>query len=154
MKIYKLELRRRLCRVKEAEGLYNKLITDPVEISSLAGRLLKGEAQEVFLGFYFNTHNRIIGYTEIGRGGFDACPVDPKVLFSSALLAGATAIILVHNHPSSGNPVPSPDDIALTERVDRGSKLLGMVLMDHLVIGDDGSYVSLAERGLIPKEDI
>ena len=57
------------------------------------------------------------------------------------------SIVLVHNHPS-GDPEPSEDDVALTEQVQEGAKLLDLCLMDHLIIGDQ-TYYSFKERGLI-----
>lgn len=146
--IYKMELRRRPCRLKEAKELYSTCIKQPLDIEKLARRLLKDEAQEVVLAFFLDNLNKVLGYFEAARGGFDACPIDPRVIFSSALIAGAAGIILVHNHPS-GNPTPSHEDLSLTERVHDGSSLLGLALLDHLILGRRKKYVSLAERGLL-----
>jgi DNA repair protein RadC len=67
-------------------------------------------------------------------------------LFKMAIRSNAAAIVVVHNHPS-GDPEPSPDDIALTRAVVQAGKLLDVEVLDHLVIGR-GRYVSLKERGL------
>ena len=67
-------------------------------------------------------------------------------LFNPAIRSNAAAILVVHNHPS-GDPTPSPDDIAITRAVVEAGKLLDIDVLDHLIIGR-GRFVSLKERGL------
>ena len=67
-------------------------------------------------------------------------------LFKGAVRTNASAIIVVHNHPS-GDPTPSPDDVAVTRAIVQAGKLLDVDVLDHLVIGQ-GKWVSLKERGL------
>jgi DNA repair protein RadC len=67
-------------------------------------------------------------------------------LFKDAIRTNASAIIVVHNHPS-GDPTPSPDDVAVTRAIVQAGKLLDMEVLDHMVIGL-GKWVSLKERGL------
>ncbi|MPM27171.1 hypothetical protein SDC9_73681 [bioreactor metagenome] len=67
-------------------------------------------------------------------------------LFRSAIQKNAASIILAHNHPS-GDPTPSPEDIALTRSVIQAGKLLDIELLDHIVIGN-ARYVSIKEKGL------
>jgi DNA repair protein RadC len=64
-----------------------------------------------------------------------------------AITFSAASIALVHNHPS-GDPEPSPEDIATTKRLAEAGKILGITLLDHVVIGD-GQWVSLKQRGLM-----
>jgi DNA repair protein RadC len=87
----------------------------------------------------------VIAYHEVSRGTLDATLVHPREVFKAALLANAATIVLAHNHPS-GNPAPSPDDMALTRRLIDAGRLLGVDVLDHIVIGD-GRYVSFRERG-------
>ncbi|MQA30046.1 MAG: hypothetical protein GEU82_09440 [Luteitalea sp.] len=68
-----------------------------------------------------------------------------RTLHSTALLANAATIVLAHNHPS-GDPAPSPDDMALTRRLIDARRWLGVDVLDHIVVGD-GRYVSFRERG-------
>jgi DNA repair protein RadC len=75
----------------------------------------------------------------------NSCPVDPREVFAAAIAARATAIVLVHNHPS-GDPEPSAVDFALTAQLAEGGRILAIRVLDHVVIGD-GSFVSLLERG-------
>jgi DNA repair protein RadC len=67
-------------------------------------------------------------------------------LFKEAIRRNAAAVILIHNHPS-GDPTPSPDDVAVTRAIVEVGKLLDIEVLDHLVIGA-GRYISLKERGL------
>jgi DNA repair protein RadC len=69
-------------------------------------------------------------------------------VFSPAVRRGAAAVIVAHNHPS-GDPDPSEEDILLTERLLESSRILGIRLVDHVIIGS-GRYVSLRDEGLIP----
>lgn len=142
--IYKLELKKKPCLLKEARELYETPIRNPTQALALIRRLLENEAQEVFLVLHINTANCIIGYTEVARGGVDLCQVDPRIVFSASLLAGASAILLAHNHPSD-KVVPSEDDLKLTARIASIAKLLGLTLLDHLVVGRK-EFTSIAER--------
>lgn len=83
----------------------------------------------------------------VAQGGGARCNVEPAVLVRPALLAGAQAILLAHNHPS-GDPEPSPEDEILTRMVQEVCSLLGLRLLDHIVVGGSG-YVSMADRGVM-----
>jgi DNA repair protein RadC len=75
--------------------------------------------------------------------------VHPREVFKPAILAGCCAALLIcHNHPS-GDPDPSAEDIALTRRLMSAGQLLGIEILDHLVIGEAGRFVSLRERGIL-----
>ena len=79
-------------------------------------------------------------------GGIASVPVEPRTIFTAALLANAAAVIVAHNHPS-GDPEPSTQDITLTRRLLAAGDLLGIPVLDHLVIGD-GCWSGL--RGRLP----
>lgn len=87
---------------------------------------------------------------EAHRGGIDSSIVDPRVVFQSAMLMGGSSIIMAHNHPS-GDPTPSPEDVALTERLVRAATFLGVRFLDHVIIGRDG-YFSFLDAGLLTGE--
>jgi DNA repair protein RadC len=72
--------------------------------------------------------------------------VDAKVLYRDAILLGAAAIIVGHNHPS-GDPTPSREDLRLTADLVKAGELLGIKVHDHLILGGPGRSASLAERG-------
>jgi DNA repair protein RadC len=108
---------------------------------------LARNTQEEFWVLACDTKNRVTSESMITRGTLDASFVHPRDVFAFAILANAASIILVHNHPS-GDPEPSPEDIALTRRMADGAHLLGIPVLDHLIIGA-ATYVSLAERGVV-----
>jgi DNA repair protein RadC len=83
---------------------------------------------------------------ELYRGSVSSAQVRVGEVFREAVRKNASALIAIHNHPS-GDPTPSPDDVALTRAIVQAGKLLDVDVLDHLVIGQ-GRWVSLKERGL------
>ncbi len=122
-----------------------RTLSTPATSAAALTALLQDEPGEVFAILCLSTKHRVIAYHEVSRGTLDATLVHPREVFKAALLANAAAIILTHNHPS-GDPAPSPDDMALTRRLVDAGKLIGTDVVDHIVIGD-GCYVSFRERG-------
>ncbi len=74
--------------------------------------------------------------------------VHPREVFRLAVNRGVASIIAGHNHPS-GDPAPSRDDIAVTERLKKAGEILGIAVLDHVIIGNDGQYASLKEKGIL-----
>ncbi|MET4102634.1 DNA repair protein RadC [Roseovarius sp. MBR-78] len=91
-------------------------------------------ATEQFRVFYLDRKNMLIADEESARGTVDHVPVYPREVVKRALLLDASALILVHNHPS-GDPTPSQADITMTAEVQRAAEALGLVLHDHVIIG-------------------
>ena len=83
----------------------------------------------------------------ISRGGVSGTVVDLKLVFGTAMKAGASNIILSHNHPS-GNLRPSPEDIQLTKKIVSAGNILDIKIFDHLIITNEG-YYSFAEEGML-----
>ncbi len=102
------------------------------------------ELQEEFKVLLLNRNNQVLGIYSLSKGGVSGTIVDSKLLFSVALKANASGIILSHNHPS-GNTNPSEVDKAITNKTKEASKLLDIQLLDHLVITKD-SYYSFADN--------
>lgn len=96
---------------------------------------------------YLNARNQLILDHELGDGTVDEAAIYPREVIRRGLDIGATALILVHNHPS-GNPEPSRADIQITHRIAEAGRLLGITLHDHVIIGREG-HVSLRAKGLI-----
>lgn len=96
---------------------------------------------------YLNHQNMLIHDEHAGDGSVDEAGVYPREVIRRALDLGATALILVHNHPS-GSPEPSRADIQITNRIAEAGRLLGIVVHDHVIIGREG-HVSLKAKGLI-----
>ncbi|MFI5137450.1 MAG: DNA repair protein RadC [Sphingobacteriales bacterium] len=89
---------------------------------------------------------KVLGKELLSRGGLSETVVDPKIIFGMALQHQATGVIMVHNHPS-GNLKPSQNDINLTKRIGDAGKIMGINILDHLIISDEGFY-SFADEGL------
>ena len=96
---------------------------------------------------YLNAQNRLIHDEHVGDGSIDEAAIHPREVIRRALERGATALILVHNHPS-GSPEPSRADIQITQRIAEAGRLLGITVHDHVIIGREG-HVSLKAKGLI-----
>jgi DNA repair protein RadC len=99
--------------------------------------------REVFVALLLDARHRLQGEIRVSEGTLTTTLVHPREVFAPALRAGAAAVILVHNHPS-GDPTPSAEDAALTERLRQVGDVLGIRVLDHVVIGQ-GRWVSLAE---------
>lgn len=96
---------------------------------------------------YLNSKNMLILDDLVGDGSIDEAAIHPREVIRRALDIGATALILVHNHPS-GSPQPSRADIDVTNRIAEAGRLLGISVHDHVIIGREG-HVSLRAKGLI-----
>ena len=102
--------------------------------------------QEVFLVVGLNTRNQTVRETTVARGSINECVVHPREVFRPLIAEAAAKVILVHNHPS-GDPTPSPEDVALTRRLAEAGRLLGISVVDHVIIARN-SYASLRDLGL------
>lgn len=139
-----LELGRRMSRSCLEVALQ---IRRPQDAADLLMESMRYYDKEHFICLFLNTKNRIIAQETITIGILDASLVHPREVFKAALKCGSASIICAHNHPS-GDPTPSPEDVALTRRLVEAGDIVGIELLDHLVIGDN-QYVSLKERGLM-----
>ena len=118
-------------------------LSNPSDTAASLIALLQDEPSEVFAILCLSTKHRVIAYHEVSRGTLDSVLVHPREVFKAALLANAAAIIATHVHPS-GDPTPSPDDLAITRRLAAAGEILGVPLLDHIIIGD-GRYYSFKE---------
>ena len=96
---------------------------------------------------YLDSKNRLVKDEHISEGTIDEATVHPREVIHHALDCGASALILVHNHPS-GSPEPSKADIQLTHRIAEAGRLVGITVHDHVIVGREG-HVSLRAKGLI-----
>jgi len=103
--------------------------------------------QEVMRTLLLDTKNRVLGMPTIYRGSLHTTVIRINELFREAVRQNCAAIIVAHNHPS-GDPTPSPEDIAVTREIVQAGKILDIDVLDHVVIGAGQKYVSLKERGL------
>jgi len=108
----------------------------------------KIELVEQFKILLLDRGNNCLGFSDISSGGVTGSVADPKIVFSTLLLAKANAVILFHNHPS-GNLEPSKADIELTEKLWQGGKMLDITVLDHQIVSPYG-YYSFVEKGIMP----
>lgn len=108
---------------------------------------LRGKNQECFVCLLLDVKNRIIREQEISAGGLSAAMVNPRDVLQAAVAESASAIIVIHNHPS-GDPEPSADDLNVTRRIREACTLTGIRFLDHVIVGEEG-YTSLADLGKI-----
>jgi DNA repair protein RadC len=107
------------------------------------------ECAESFWILPLDSQHHLIGAgpTVISRGLLNSSLVHPREVFCAAIVAGAAAVILSHNHPS-GDPAPSADDRVVTEQLVSAGRLLDIPVQDHVIVGR-GRYLSFAEAGLL-----
>ncbi|OYT73104.1 MAG: hypothetical protein CFK49_09075 [Armatimonadetes bacterium JP3_11] len=122
-------------------------IRSPEDVYQLIHMQLLGERREHFLAVMLDTKNRVLRTETISIGTLDSSLVHPREVYRVVIREGAASWIAVHNHPS-GDPTPSPEDIAITRRLKDAGELLGVELLDHLILGD-GNYTSLREKGYL-----
>ncbi len=135
--------------VREASFLYGqRQINSPSDAHLLMSGFIADADREQFCIACLNTKHEPTCISTISIGTLNSSIVHPREVFKLALLANAHCILLFHNHPS-GNPSPSLEDQDVTRRIYEAGQVMGIEVMDHIIIGSDGHYVSLKERGLI-----
>ncbi len=146
MRLRELTIKYSLKKSSEDEPVViGRIASRPSEVVPALMQILHDEPAEVFAILCLTTKYRVIAYHEVSRGTIDSTLVEPREVFTGALLAHAAAVIAVHVHPS-GDPSPSPDDLDVTRRLAAAGRVLGVELLDHIIIGD-GRYCSLREMG-------
>jgi DNA repair protein RadC len=108
------------------------------------GRLPQAEREQFFV-LLLDGRNRLVTELRVSEGTLTTALVHPREVFAPAVRLGAAAVVLVHNHPS-GDPTPSAEDVALTERLRRAGELMGVTVLDHVVVGQ-GRFVSMSNAG-------
>ena len=127
----------------------NLFLRVPSEVATLMTTSQPDDGREHFRIALLDVRRRLIGVHTVSVGCLTSSLVHPREVFRPAILAGAAAIGLSHNHPS-GDPEPSQEDIALTRRLAQGGCLLGIEVLDHVITGNGtDKWVSLKERGVL-----
>ncbi len=109
-------------------------ISAPEDVADLMREALRGRPQEEFHVLYLDTKNGVLGTDCITVGLLDRSQVHPREVFRNAVQKSCSRIVLVHNHPS-GDPTPSPEDIACTRELVKAGHVVGIEVIDHVVIG-------------------
>ncbi len=118
----------------------------PASVASYLAMRYGTRDQEVMGALFLDVRNRLLGEQEIFRGTLARATAEPREVLKEALVRGAAGVILFHNHPS-GDPTPSLEDIAFTRRMAEAGDAIGVKLIDHMILGATGRWVSLKERG-------
>lgn len=142
-KLYEVEIRYKRPRLKQTVKLDSSEDAYKALLAVMADYCL--DHKEFFWIFLVNPAGYIVGFREIGRGAIDLTVVNVPEIFQLALLANASGIILLHNHPS-GSLEPSAQDIQITRNISEVAKLFAMKVWDHLVISSEG-YYSFQDEG-------
>lgn len=146
-------------RVREVQVRYldtpatidGRRVLGPEAVVEVLRDLAISDNREHFVALYLNARHRLLAVQTVHIGTLDQSLVHPREVFQPAVLLGAGGVIVAHNHPS-GNPEPSTEDAAVTDRLATAGTLLGIPLLDSIVWTRDGGYVSFARRGLLSKD--
>jgi DNA repair protein RadC len=148
VKIQKFSLR----VVKENGGRYDidKTINNPIAARNLFIEVaeLDKRTEEVFVMATIDVRNKVTGLFEVSTGTLNSSLVTPREVFKRAILQNAAGIVLGHNHPS-GNTDASSDDIQITKNLVKSGKILGVNVVDHIIVGNEGNYSSMKEENHI-----
>lgn len=138
-----VELGRRVQRLAPED---RPLLNSPEAVYGyVAGRLV-GRTREQLLVLPLDTRGRLLGAPAVVPGSVLSVSIRPAEVFREAVIAEATGVILVHNHPS-GDPSPSRDDIAVTNELAEAGRILGIDVVDHVIVGLN-RYVSMRREGI------
>lgn len=124
------------------------IIRSPYDAAKIAQELIGDEDREVFLVLGLNTKNKVVAVHRCHVGSVNSSIAHPREIFKMAILNNCTSIICSHVHPS-GNASPSPEDIEVTERLQRAGEIIGIEVIDHVIVTPTQDYVSLKEKGYI-----
>lgn len=135
--------------IREGSMLYgNRRINTPSDAVDLVYGIFQYADREMMIVVSLDSKNAPVALEIVSVGTVNSCLVQMRELFKHSILNNATSIMCFHNHPS-GIPEPSKEDIEVTKRMDEAGKLLGIWLLDHIIVGEGKTYISLQERGVI-----
>ena len=137
-------------RMSHAKLRERNIISSWDELMTYCRTVMAHRETEQFRVLYLDRKNTLIADEAQADGTVDHVPVYPREVAKRALELNASALILVHNHPS-GDPTPSKSDLTMTTRIEEAAKTIGVVLHDHVVIGKDAEF-SFLSNGLIGAE--
>jgi len=130
--------------VSEARHPARPSLRTPRAVYELMAARVRGVEQEVFWSLLLDGKQRLQRLVPVTTGTLTASLVHPREVYRAAIREAAAALIVAHNHPS-GDPEPSAEDLAVTERLREAGEVLGIPLQDHVILGE-GGFVSLRDR--------
>ncbi|MBR3364494.1 MAG: DNA repair protein RadC [Solobacterium sp.] len=138
----------RRCALEEAMRV--DIIDEPEKAVNWLQKEIGSSLQEQFLVIYLDQHHRILFYRVLFVGTINASNVYPREIFREALLHSCTDLMLVHNHPGN-DPTPSQADLALTRKLQKAGRMMGVRILDHLIV-TGSRCLSLKERGFLEEQ--
>ena len=132
--------------VKASERAIITSSSDAVKVFFVAFEHCVEHHEEVNV-LYLNKSNRVLGISNVSKGGISGSFVDIKIILQTALKVSASSILLSHNHPS-GSIKPSNDDLVLTEKIKKGCEAIDVKLFDHIIVTNE-AFTSFADEGLL-----
>lgn len=132
------------------EAMRVDIIDEPEKAVKWLQKEIGSSLQEQFLVIYLDQHHRILFYRVLFVGTLNSSNVYPREIFREALLHSCTDLMLVHNHPGN-DPTPSKADLALTQRLQKAGRMMGVRILDHLIV-TDSRCLSLKERGFLEEQ--
>ncbi len=136
-------------RYLEKKLIHKDAINDSRALFDYLHHQIGDKRREFFKVIFLNAKNQVIAADTISEGTLTASSVYPREVIQAALSHNAAALIFAHNHPS-GDPQPSSEDIAVTRQLVFAGKVMGMVIHEHIIIGDK-HYFSFADQGYIER---
>ena len=128
----------------------------PEQAAAFLRHILPDPVREHFLALFLDNRHQVTGYSVAATGTASHCPASMREVFQAALLGGASALIIGHNHTSAQNHdelFPSPEDLSVTHRFSAAGDLLSIAVLDHLIIGEHGYYSFKERNRMRPRAD-
>lgn len=134
--------------VREGSVLYkNRKVGSPDDAVALIQDFLEDADREKFVVAYLNNRHEPTAIHTVSIGTLSSSLVHPREVMKAAILSNAKAMLLSHNHPSGWDVNPSNEDINITKRLVEAGKIIGIEILDHVIIGENGKYYSFKEEG-------
>jgi DNA repair protein RadC len=137
--------------VREVTAKYSRAkrervkVDSPQAVRTFALSVVRDNSREHLVALFLDGAHTVVGYSVVFTGTATSCPVHPREIFQHAILCGAVAVALAHNHPS-GQLFPSTEDLKVTLALRRGGEFVGIEILDHVIFTDEG-YYSLRDNG-------
>lgn len=132
-------------RLAKEQLMDREPLSRPVDVARYLALRYHTCDQEVMGALFLDARSRLLGEREIFRGTMSRISVEPREILRECLQRGASSVYLFHTHPS-GDPSPSAEDVLFTRRMAEAAEIVGLRLVDHVVLGSQGRWVSLKER--------
>lgn len=122
-------------------------ISGPENAATFIVKILPDNVREHFVALYLDIKHKVIAYSVVATGTASSCPVHAREIFQPAIMCGAQAVLIAHNHPSD-DTTPSIEDRTVTKRLKEAGDLLSIPVLDHLIVSNSGFFSFHEREGL------